>query len=249
MVMALGKNARTNRREDLRHLLGSDRVSRKGKVHVLRQYVARHFRAILAGLLLATVAATQIYYYNKLTTMRQQVLNLRAHIGGGLQMRQNILPGLTIAVNRFMSYEKNIFLSAVDSREKSVSVSKDMEKLAESLKGISEGSFSQGDLSRLMAVAENYPQLVSIESYKLLLAQIADVEQQLYAKRNEYNNAVNEYNTSLNRFPANAAGAIMGFHSEPYFTYEQGPEWVFVADSESTESPLKVTSKTDAPDG
>ena len=232
MPEALGRNSKANRKEKLQRILGSEQPNRKGRAHAVRRYVGQHLRILLAALLIALVAATHIYYFNVLTAMMQEVSSLRAQIESGLQMRQNIVPSLTAAVNRFMSYERGVFIAAVDSRENALSVSKDMDKLIESLKEISGRDVSPSDLSKFMAVAENYPQLVSIESYKLLIAQIADVENQLYNKRVEYNDTVRRYNTRLSTFPANLAGRMMGFGLEPYFAWDKKPEWAFPADPE-----------------
>ena len=174
--------------------------------------------------------------------MKQQVNNLRSQIESGLQMRQNIVPALTVAVSQFLSHEKGVFLSAVKARENSLSMPKDMEKLVQSLKEISGKDFSPDALSRFMAVAENYPRLVSSESYQLLIAQIVDVENQIYNKRIEYNDAVNLYNTRLSTFPGNAAGWIMFFRLEPYFEWDKKPEWVFAADLEPGEPTLGMKS-------
>jgi LemA protein len=232
MRVVLGRNSKANRKEQLQRILGSEQPDQRGRVHTVRRYVGQHLRMLVAALVVAAVAATQIYYFNLLTGMKQEVTSLRAQIESGLQMRQNIIPSLTAAVNRFMSYEKHVFLSAVDSRENALSMSEDMDRLIESLKEISGRDVSPSELSKFMAVAENYPQLVSIESYKLLIAQIADVEKQLYNKRLEYNDTVRRYNSKLSTFPANLAGKMMGFSLEPYFGWDKKPEWAFPADPE-----------------
>jgi len=241
------RNGNSKRREELRSILSVGRTRRKGRLHGLQRYVAAHFKMLLTVLVLVACVITHVYYFNILTTMRQQVSNLHAQLESGLQMRRNIVPSLTVAVNRFINYEKHVFLSAVESREKSLTMSEDLEKLVQSLKHFSGKSLSAGDLSRLMAVAENYPQLVSIQSYKLLLDQIADVENQIYSKRIEYSEAVNRYNTTLTRFPANAIGRIMGFRTQPYPTWDRKAEWAFVAETERGDSALRVEPEDGGP--
>ena len=233
MPEALGRNSEANRKEKLQRILGSEQPDRKGGARAVRRLVVQCLRILLVALIIALVVITAyVYYYNVLTAMDQQVNSLRAQIESGLQMRQNIVPSLTVAVNRFMTYEKGVFMAAVDSRENALSVPKDVDKLIESLKKISGRNVPPSDLSRFMAVAENYPQLVSIESYKLLIAQIADVENQVYNKRVEYNDVVRRYNTRLSTFPANLAGKVMGFGLEPYFAWDREPEWAFSAGPE-----------------
>jgi len=155
-------------------------------------------------------------------------------------MRQNVIPSLTVALNRFIAYEKNVMLTAVKARKDAVTMSEDLEKLGQFVQQLSNRDLSPESLSRFIAVAENYPQLASTQAYKVFITQIGQVEAQIYEKRIEYNNAANLYNTRLSTFPANLVGAILGFHREPYFTWDKGPEWVFVTDEQSGEPPLKM---------
>ena len=185
----------------------------------------------------------QIYYFNALIVAKQQVENLRAQIEGAIQMRENIIPGLTMAVDRFIGHERGVFLSAIKAREDSLSGPKDTEDLVQALEEIKGSDFSPSDLSRFMAVAENYPTLVSSQSYQLLIDQIGDVENKIYEKRIEYNDAVNVYNTQLSTVPANLVGAIMRFRLEPYFEWDREPEWVF-AGSEAGGPSLRMESRS-----
>lgn len=246
MIVPLRTDSKTRRKRELRALLEPEQVRRRGRLQLLRTvraYILKHYKAILAVLVVGACAYTHIYYFNRLTGMRQQVSNLRGQVGGGLQMRQNIIPGLTVALNRFIEYEKGVMLTAVKARKEALSMSKDLEKLGEFVQELSGKDLSPESLSRFVAVAENYPQLASTQAYKLFIAQIGEVENQIYEKRIEYNEAVNEYNTQLSRFPANVVGRILGFGLEPYFTWDKGPEWVFVADPKSGEPPLRMQSE------
>jgi len=248
MALPFKKDSNTKRREELRNILGPGRSAGKSRFrayHVLKQYIAEHYKLILSVSVIVACVFTNIYFYNRLTVMRQQIGNLDAQIESGLQMRLNIVPSLTVAVNRFINYEKALFTSALETRADSLGSSKAMDKLVDSskLKAISGKNILPNDLARFVAVAENYPQLVSSQSYQFLIQQIADVENQIYSKRSEFNNAVNTYNTYLNTFPANMIGRVMGFHPEEYFTWDSKPEWVFTKDSASGELSLKMNSE------
>ena len=235
------KSAGTKRREELRDILDVKKNGRKtAYCHLLWKYVKERYRAILIAITLIVCFATGVYYFNNLIVMQQQVENLRAQIESALQMRQNTLPGLTIVVNRFIDHEKEVFLSAVEARENSLGAPKDTDVLARTLKQITGADLPVGNLTKLMAVAENYPSLVSNQSYQLLIGQITGVENQIYSKRLEYNDAVNNYNTYLCTFPANAIGGMMAFRVKPYFEWDNKPEWTFVADSQRYEPPLKM---------
>lgn len=247
-LLLLGtKEARreARRRKELRDILGrGGAVDRNRRLPSLRKFVTDHYRAIAIVLAAASfLMLLHIYYFNALTAAKQQVKNLRAQIEGAIQMRENIIPGLTTAVDRFIGYEGGVFLSAIKARENSLGGSRSTEDLVQALKEIKGSDFSPNDLSRFMAVAENYPTLVSSQSYQLLIAQIGDVENKIYGKRIEYNDAVNVYNTGLSTVPANLLGTIMGFCLEPYFEWDGKPEWVFPG-SEAGGPSLRMESRS-----
>jgi len=247
MPLAFKKDSKTKRKEQVRNILGSEQFQKKRWFHLLTQFVAEHYRIISITVAVVACIYTHIYYFNRLTTMTQQVSNLRAQIESGLQMRRNIVPALALVVHQFINHENNVFLSAVQAREKSLNASKEMDRLIQGLKPLTGEDISSKALSRFMAVAENYPQLVSSQSYQLLINQIAEVENQIYEKRIEYNDAVNVYNTRLSTFPVNIIGRAMRFGLQPYFSWENKPEWVFETDPQLPESPLKMQSQKSSP--
>jgi len=247
MAVPFRKSAGAKRQERVRVVLGAEHFQKKNRFYVLGQFVAEHFKLIVLTLSVVACLFLHAYYYNRLTTMKQQAENLRAQIEAGLQMRQNIIPALTTAVNRYIGYEKGLFLSAVEARKSSFNGSKDVDKLSQSLKSISGSDFSPGELAKFMAVAENYPQLVSNQSYQRLIDQIADVENQIYKKRIEYNDAANRLNTYLNRFPVNACGRIMGFRLEPYFKWNNTAEWELSVGKQTSEPPMRMELQKSEP--
>jgi len=229
------KNNEARRKKLVRSVLNMGPKHKKGRLSVVKQYIAENFKMILATLLIVAVVYTHIYYFNRLTVMEQQISNTQANIDSGLQKRQNFIHGLADVVNRFITHERGVFTNAMETRREALGVSEDLKKLIQSARALSQGDISPSALSRLIAVAENYPQLVSSQPYQLLVGQIADAESQVYEKRIEYNNAVNVFNTRLSTFPGNLVGRILRFHLHPYFTWDNEPEWVFAADGQPPE--------------
>ena len=242
MAIPFRKYSDTKRQKEVRDLLGPKHFQRKKWTHTLTRFIAEHYMSISITVLVVACAYTHVYYYNKLTVMTQQVDNLRSQIEAGLQMRQNVVFGLTAAVNRFIDHEQGLFTSAIETRADSFDVSENLKKVIQSAKEFSKDDFSPEALTKLIAVAEAYPQLVSSQPYNLLVSKIADVESQIYAKRNEYNDAVNLYNTRLSVFPANIVGRIMCFRLQLYFTWDNDPEWAFGTDPPSPGLTSKVIS-------
>jgi LemA protein len=231
MAIPFRKSAEEKRQEKVRVLLGSEHFRRKRWLHLFSRFIAEHYKVISITLVVAVCAYTHIYYYNRLIGMEQQIGNLEAQIEAGLQMRHNVMANLTAAVNQYITHEQGIFSSAMESRKDAMSISSDLKKLIESAKEFSGSNFSAAGLTKLMAVAENYPQLVSSQPYNELVKQIGNVETQVYDKRVEYNDAVNVYNTCLSTFPVNIVGKILRFRIQPYFTWNERAEWVFDEDN------------------
>jgi LemA protein len=236
MAIPFRKSADAKRQEKVRVLLGPEHFQKKRWLHTFGRFVAEHYKVVSISLFIVVCVYTNIYYYNKLIMMEQQIGNLRAQVEAGLQMRQNIVVSLTATVNQFINHEQSVFTSAMETRKEAMGVSDDLKKLIQSAKEFSGNKFSPDGLTRLMAVAENYPQLVSNQPYDVLVTKIADVESQIYAKRIEYNDAVNIYNTRLSTFPANIIGRMLCFRLKPYFTGVDEPEWVFEGSNLSSET-------------
>ena len=76
-----------------------------------------------------------------------------------------------------------------------------------------------------------------------IYGQIADVENQIYKKRVEYNDAVNVYNTRFLTFPVNLIGGMLGFSKQPYFEWTNKPEWAFSEKSSSGELPISMETE------
>src|SRR5207253_6015611 len=79
-------------------------------------------------------------------------------------------------------------------------------------------------LSRLLLVTENYPQLRATEAFQNLQAQLEGTENRISVERNNFNAAVQEYNTAVRRFPTNLIAGMFGFPPRPFFAAQPGAE-------------------------
>jgi len=227
MPISYGKSVTTLRREKLHEALGPERFRKMRWLRSFARFVLDYYLPITLAVLFVACVFTHIYYYNVLTRLEQQADNLQAQVGAGLQMRQNIVVSLAATVDRFITHEQGIFTSAMDTRADSMGISKDLNTLIQSVKEVSPDKISSAGLTRLMAVAENYPQLVSSQPYQVLIEKIGQTETEVYGKRIEYNNAVYDYNARLSTFPVNIAGKILRFRKQTYFAWDHKAEWVF----------------------
>ena len=227
MAIPFRKSAGTKRQEKVRVILGSENFQKKRWLHSFGRFIADYYVLITITVLTVACIYAHIYFYNTLTVMKQQISNLGAQVEAGLQMRKNIVTGLTDVVKGFITHEEGIFTSAMETRKDSMAVSDDLKKLIKSAKEFAGSDFSAAGLTKLMAIAENYPQLVSSQPYKELVIQIAKVESQIYDKRLQYSEKVNIYNTCLSTFPGNLIGRILRFKKQPYYSWDNKAEWMF----------------------
>ncbi len=190
----------------------------------------KRFR-ILVALLLAVVAAGSIYYYNLLVTTEQDVLAEEGKVQALLQRRNDISINLSKAVFDYSQHERGVFTAVVALRSiLSENEVKDA-KLEEIMKGLQEqkqaaagnageGVAAAGSLSaldRLLAVAEQYPDLKLSSNFLSLMTALVDVEKDLAGERIKYNDAANVYTTNIAKFPINLYAWMFGFGAQPYF--------------------------------
>ena len=230
------------RKDDLKDLLSHNIVNSKNYSQEIWNFIIKHYKIILIAALLIFSIMRYILFYNSFVVLYQKITNAKAHIESTIQMRQNIIPALTVVVYQFINHENNIFLKTVEARGDSKNDLGDIDALKKGLKSLSSGSISNGALTKFIAVAENYPQLVTSQSYQLLIGQISEIEKQIYTKRLEYNDEVNIYNTKLSIFPDNAIGLAMGFEIQPYFQWKNKPEWIFTSKVNKGELPVQMES-------
>jgi len=236
MAIPFRKSSTEKRQEKVRVALGSEHFQKRRWLHSFGRFMADYYVLITITVLTVACIYAHIYFYNTLTVMKQQISNLGAQVEAGLQMRKNIVTGLTDVVKGFITHEEGIFTSAMETRKDSMAVSDDLKKLIKSAKEFAGSDFSAAGLTKLMAVAENYPQLVSSQPYKELVIQIAKVESQIYDKRLQYSDSVNVYNTRLRTFPGNLIGKILRFKKHPYYSWDNKAEWMFEKENQKLET-------------
>ena len=163
------------------------------------------------------LVGVKIYYYNLFVNLQQDIQSIRGQIGSSFQMRENLVPVLTSAVTNLVKHEDNVFMHTTDTRANFI----------RGEEGAAAAGSDEGLLSKLLAIAEQYPDLKSGEPFQLLMSKITDAETTIWEKRIEYNNVVDRYNSVLTAFPGFVYALLFRFKKEPYFEWAGKPEWVF----------------------
>ena len=148
--------------------------------------------------------------YNRLVALRQNVGAAFADIDVQLKQRQDLVPNLVETVKGYAAHERGTLDEVTQARAAAASAG-DMAAKAQA------ESVLTGALGKLMAVAEAYPDLKANQNFLQLQGELSDLENKIAAARRFFNNAVGEYNASIQRFPAVLIAGMAGFAPRDFF--------------------------------
>ena len=166
--------------------------------------------------------------YNNLVTLDQKVNKKWADVQSVYQRRADLIPNLVNTVQGAANFEKSTLTEVVNARASVGQVKLDPSKAPTDAAQLEQFQQAQGQLSnalsRLLVVSENYPQLRATEAFQNLQAQLEGTENRISVERNNFNGAVQEYNTAIQRFPTNMLNKMFGFKERPFFNAQPGSE-------------------------
>ncbi len=171
---------------------------------------------IILGIIVA-LAALFIGIYNRLVALRQTCNQAWSDIEVQLKQRQDLVPQLVNTVKGYAAHEKDTFNEVIQARNAAVGAGSVQGQAA------AEGMLSAA-LGKLFALAEDYPDLKANENFLQLQDQLADIENKIAAARRFYNNAVQEYNTGREQFPAVLIAGPFNFNEREFFEAPEGRE-------------------------
>ena len=151
-----------------------------------------------------------IFIYNGLVTLRQRVNQAFADIDVQLKQRHDLIPNLIETVKGYAAHERGTLDAVVQARNAAVAArTPDQVAAAETQ--------LTGALRGLLALGEAYPDLKASANFQQLQGELSDIENKIAAARRFFNNAVQEYNTGIQRFPAALFAGMLGFGPRDFF--------------------------------
>ena len=166
--------------------------------------------------------------YNHLVTLQQQVNSSWADVENVYQRRADLIPNLVKTVEGAANFEKTTLTDVVKARQQVNNVKIDpgsaptdpaaLQRFQQSQEALS------GALSRLLVVVERYPDLKANANFQGLQTQLEGTENRISVERRKFNEAVQGYNTAVQRMPAALLRGMFGFHPRPYFTAREGAD-------------------------
>jgi len=180
--------------------------------------------AVLAALIALNLTGCG---YNTFQTSDEQIKSSWSEVLNQYQRRVDLVPNLVNTVKGFAAQEKDVLLGVTNARAKVGSIQATPE-LLNNPEAFAKFQAAQGELSgalsRLLVVAENYPQLKSDALFRDLQAQLASTEDRIVLARNTYIKSVQEYNVTVRTFPSNLTALVFGYKTKPNFAVENEKE-------------------------
>ena len=184
-----------------------------------------------AGLIIALIVLhglTGCGTYNRLVALEQNVNKKWADVQSVYQRRADLIPNLVNTVQGAANFEKSTLTEVTNARASVGRVQLDPNKAPTDAATLQQFQAAQGQLSnalsRLLVVVEQYPELKANQNFLSLQAQLEGTENRISVERNNFNGAVQEYNTALSTFPTNMLNKMFGFQPKPFFTAQAGAE-------------------------
>lgn len=150
---------------------------------------------------------------NSLVSLKEDVKMQQSQIETTLQRRSDLIPNLVATVKGYANHEEEIFTEIADARS----------KLAGSIESGDITSINEANnaldsaLGRLLAISENYPDLKASEQFIALQDELAGTENRIAVARQYYNEKLNTYNTTVQRFPTSIVAQMSEYYPMQYF--------------------------------
>jgi LemA protein len=200
-------------------------------------------RMLLLTIVLLTVTASGCGY-NTLTTKHETVKAKWANVETQLQRRGDLLNNLIETAKLAGVQEQEVFGKIAEARSKLLNAAQQTpageggDKTPEQKQAVIDAANSfGGTVGRLLVLQESYPQLRSNENFLKAQDEVVGTENRIAVARKDYNDSVQDYNTTMKQFPTVISAKLYGFKEEPYFKAEEGATTVPKIDSNSLRAP------------
>ena len=176
--------------------------------------------------ILVLVVLWAIGGYNGMVKMDEQVQNSWANVETQYKRRADLIPNLVSTVKGYAKHEQQTLEEVVKARSEATQLKVDAENLTpEKLAAFQKAqSGVSSALGRLLAVAENYPDLKANQNFLELQSQLEGTENRITVARKDFNDTAKSYNQAIRQFPKNILAGLFGFEKKSYFEAEAGSE-------------------------
>ena len=165
------------------------------------------------------IGGTLMGSYNGLVSANEQVTGQWSQVENQLQRRNDLIPNLVNTVKGYAAHETQVYADVANARAKLAGA-----------RNVADAAAASGELdgavSRLLAIAENYPDLKSNTNFLQLQDELAGTENRIAVARRDYNQSVQTFNAKIKSFPTNILAGMFGFTDRDYFKADEGAKTV-----------------------
>jgi len=162
--------------------------------------------------------------YNGLISADQGIKKVWGNVETNYQRRTDLYNSVIKTIEGSANFEKSTLKEVMEARSKATSIQVDINDPA-SLAAYQKAQANlQGSFSRLMAVAENYPNLKTTDAFRDFQTQIEGTENRINVARQDYNKAIEDFNLRVKRFPSVILARLFGYNEKPYYKADEGTE-------------------------
>lgn len=172
------------------------------------------------GITLAVILLLVVWYigmYNSLIKLNEEVNNKWAQVETQYQRRVDLIPNLVSTVKGAANFEQST-LTEITKLRSQWQTAPDVNAKVETANQI------ESTLSKLLVIAEGYPQLTATKNYQALQDELANTENKVAVERGRFNDAVRNFNARIKTFPANIVARKLGYTDRNYFNAKPGAE-------------------------
>jgi LemA protein len=180
---------------------------------------------VIAGLVIV-LFFSMCSSYNNSVASEENVKKAWSQVENQYQRRADLIPNLVNTVKGYANFEQSTLTAVVEARAKATSVTINADNLtAEKIQEFERAqSGLNSALGRLLAVSENYPDLKANQNFMDLQKQLEGTENRIAVERKNFNEAVQDYNSYIRRFPTNLLAGMFGFSAKGYFQSTAGSD-------------------------
>lgn len=183
---------------------------------------------ITVAVVIVIAGFTVMGQYNNMVSLDEQVKTKWSQVENVYQRRYDLIPNLVKTVQAYAEHEKELFQTVTEARAKAGGVLNISEEILNNPETFRKFQEVQGELSqvlqRMMVVMEQYPNVKADQNFLALQAQLEGSENRIAVERKRFNEAVNQYNAYIKKFPQVVVAGMFGFKEKAYFKSEKGSE-------------------------